>query len=374
MNDFIHESNDCCAENSLEVAPEQNSLWGELEESWRPVDNDEVLDGHPPPGPSLFTRTDGVSLFYPGLVHALIGEPEGMKSWAWQVCAVQELRQGTAVLVLDFENHARTVLPRIRALGITREEFSGLSYVQPTNPLAWSYSSFLAFIEAAGFGLVVIDGVTDAMALHDLDADRSNTDAAKFDRHLLKPIAALGPAVVVTDHVTKERDSRGRYAIGAQHKLAAITGAQYQLTVKQPFGRGLHGIAQISLQKDKPGELSPFALGKGRHIADLHLVSDYESGTVDGRLEPPEASPPEPGRGDGTSQLAETISRVVEDHPDISMNKVCQKVSGVHRQRVSAGLDRLVNEGYLTKTEGPRRSNLYRSVKPYQASDLLGRA
>ena len=68
---------------------------------------------------------------------------------------------------------------------------------------------------------MVIDGMTEAMVLHSLDPDH-NADVARFMATLPRVLTKTGASVIVIDHVTKARESRGRYAIGAQHKLAAI--------------------------------------------------------------------------------------------------------------------------------------------------------
>ena len=86
----------------------------------------------------------------------------------------------------------------------------------------------------------MIDGVTEALALEGLDM-ASNQDVAE----LLQPARrgrSHGPAppCCSIDHVTKDREARGRYAIGAQHKLAGVDVA-YRLDVVQPFGRGREG-------------------------------------------------------------------------------------------------------------------------------------
>jgi hypothetical protein len=52
---------------------------------------------------------------------------------------------------------------------------------------------------------------TEGLALGD------NTDVAAWMRLLPKRFAAAGAAVVVIDHVVKNRDDQGRYAIGGQH-------------------------------------------------------------------------------------------------------------------------------------------------------------
>jgi hypothetical protein len=351
---------------------------------WRPVDILQFLDKAPLRGPSLFTREDNVSLLYPGLVNAFVGEPEGMKSWAWQFCAVQVLERGGRVLVLDFENSARTVLPRMQVLGATREQLMrDFCYIAPSSPLGdplvtsrlqgysrrptRDYCEFFDLVAAGDFALVVIDGVTDAMALHGLDADRSNSDAAIFDRYLLKPIASLGATVLVIDHVPKEKDSRGVYAIGAQHKRAAITGAQYGFTIAKPFGRGCHGVAHLYLQKDKPGDVAPYASKNRRQVADLHLRSVDDR--VEASLEPPEASTGTAAGEEWLPLLMEKASLFIEANDGFSKNAICEQV-GVNRSSARTALEHLVSDGYVAIEKGRRRSQLHHSVKPYRAQKL----
>ena len=52
--------------------------------------------------------------------------------------------------------------------------------------------------------------------------------------------------MLLVDHVTKSKDDRGRYAIGAQAKLAGIDGAAYSVKMVSPFGRGRTGRARRS--------------------------------------------------------------------------------------------------------------------------------
>ncbi len=55
------------------------------------------------------------------------------------------------------------------------------------------------------------------------------------------------------DHVTKSKDNRGNYAIGAQAKRADIDGAAFAVSVAMPFGRGIDGALDITCTKDRPG-------------------------------------------------------------------------------------------------------------------------
>jgi hypothetical protein len=62
-----------------------------------------------------------------------------------------------------------------------------------------------------------------------------------------------GPAVVQVDHVTKDPESRVRFAIGGQAKMNGLTGSAYTIEVAQPVVRGLRGVVVMRVAKDRLG-------------------------------------------------------------------------------------------------------------------------
>jgi hypothetical protein len=312
-------------------------------------------------------RSDDVPILYPGKVHSFIGEPESMKSWGWQVAAAQLLKEGSPVLVLDFENDEYDVIERLRALGVTDDQMvANLYYIPPDEPLIEGVmESLVALIGDHKIPLVVIDGVTDAMATLGFDADKSNTHAASFDRKLLKPLARAGPAVVTVDHVTKERDGRGRYAIGAQHKLAAISGAAFIFERKQHFGRGRDGVAHVTLSKDKPGWLRREA--GGNVIAVLRLKSDPDSGQVTGGFEPPREGDAGDAAGVQPTALMQDVYRHLEENPGLSKNGIINGVCG-QKARKSYAVELLVRAGNVRTEPGRRGGRLHYAAKPLEGA------
>ena len=80
------------------------------------------------------------------------------------------------------------------------------------------------------YALAVIDGVTEGLGLFGY-ATVDNDDIAKWIRAVPNQIAArTGAVVVLVDHVTKNPRDRGRHAIGAQSKMAGLTGARTSWT------------------------------------------------------------------------------------------------------------------------------------------------
>lgn len=318
--------------------------------------------GDPPP--ELFRREDGEALFYRGAVNALYGESGSLKSWTAQVATAQVLLAGGRVAYYDFEANGGQIHERLRALGIAAQQLrESFRYVHPADPLGGAELSDLErdlrdFVP----DLVIIDGTTDAMALHGLDLV-NNRDYAHFDRMLPKRIASFGPAVALIDHVGRNVEARGGYALGAQHKRASITGAAYTVELVQPFGRGKHGIARLKVSKDRAGYVDALTAG-GRRVAEVHLESDLATGSIAATVTVPEVS--EDGRGNfRPTVLMERVSRAVETSPGIGINGIYQAVTG-KRDTIKLALDTLVSEGYVARTTAARNKLEHTSLHAYR--------
>jgi hypothetical protein len=225
----------------------------------------------------MLTRADGEQLLYAGKIHSVAGEPESGKGWFALRCLDERLAAGEHVLYIDFEDEAHTVVGRLLALGVDPERIrSHFHYVRPDEPLSDAGRAEIerVLIERKPT-LAVIDGLTDALAIHGVDL-RDNTEVANWMRALPCTLRDGGAAVVINDHVVKDSDSRGRWAIGAQHKLAKVD-VSYHLRVQEPLGRGLTGRVLIRVEKDRPGHVRQLAAG--RTVAELVAVGD-ERGTM----------------------------------------------------------------------------------------------
>ncbi|WP_299057065.1 AAA family ATPase [uncultured Nocardioides sp.] len=249
--------------------------------SWKPADLTEVLDGAwQPPEPTVGRRSDGVGMFYPGKVHTVSSETEGGKTWLILSVVLDELKAGRSVVYLDFEDDAGGIVGRLLTLGGDRRSIAErFHYVRPEDGLGSGvHSDDLDFLlRETTPSLAVVDGVTEAMTLNGLDPN-SNSDAAKFGRMLPRRLAQAGAASVSLDHVTKSAEGRGRYSIGAVHKLNGIDGAAYTLTNRTPFGVGITGRSTVRIAKDRPGQLRKHALASTGEpwFGDLVLTSHGE--------------------------------------------------------------------------------------------------
>lgn len=338
--------------------------------SWWPKDLAELFSGdHHPPRPELCARDDGQALLYPGKCHAFNGESESGKSWAALIACVLTMRAKGHVLYLDFEDTAETVVTRLLALGAKPAQVLELfHYVEPHEPILTRGGKFTPAnadladtLDRWPISLAIIDGVTEAMTMHGLSLI-DNAEYATFHGALPKRLALSGAAVVQIDHVTKDRENRGRWAIGAQHKLAAMDGAVFSFQVAQPFGLGRHGITKMSIEKDRPGQLRQHAAGK--RIADLHLDSDKDTHALSWSLTTPDT----PEGDDGTmrpSVIMERVSRFLEENPQgMSKRSIRAAVAGSN-DLIDLAIDLLMEEHVAIEKDGQTHRHVSR--KPFRA-------
>jgi hypothetical protein len=324
--------------------------------SWRLVDLTDALAGIGTPPPDLFARGDGIHLLYRGKTHWFQGESESCKSWAAQVAVAQVLGDGGRVLYIDFEDDAEAVVGRLLALAVDPVAIRArFGYVRPEEPLfddrgraTGGLVDLLEILdsteEAGRFDLVVIDGVTEAMTTEGLDL-LSNADIAVWLRRLPKRLANTGAAVVCIDHVTKNAETRGRYSIGGQHKLAGVTGATYVFTAERPLSRADHdpvtGVINMRVEKDRPG----FVRGKSAEgkVAVLELTA-YPDGGVSWRLIAPadDATTPAP-----PIALLRRITDYLVTYDGISGRQIAENVEG-KTDTIRAALKWMADHGWVT--------------------------
>lgn len=348
------------------VPPMADDQERKVDRSWSPQDLTAILGGtYEAPQPTVGERNDGIGMFYPGRIHSTVGESEGGKTWfALHTCRV-EMERGNNAMFLDFEDDAPGVVGRLLAMGVKPELIRDhFAYIRPESPLTegWNRTELEQALGDLGPTYVTVDGITEGMAMHGMEL-KDNTHIAQFGRMILRPIAERGAAVNTLDHVTKDREGRGRYAIGGVHKLNGINGAVYILENRMPFGVGVTGKSTVRIAKDRPGQLRRHALpGKeGMHwFADLTLQSHDET-FAEAALEAPNA-PAGPFRP--TTLMKKVSTELAAATEPLSVRGVQDRVTG-NKEAVRLALARLVDEGFVLVEEGPRRAQLHRLVKPF---------
>jgi len=335
--------------------------------TWRPVDLGPYLRGEiTRPEPTVgVARVDGLRLLYPGKEHAVIGEMESGKSWLALACVVAELTKGNRVVYVHAEESDPTdTVERLRALGMSDtdilERFAFAGPIEPVDPYA------LAALLDPAPSLVILDGVNELMSLHG-QGIRDEDGVAAFRRRLVKPCTAVGAAVLACDHVVKDRERRGRDALGSIHKGNGLTGSLIALDNVAPFGRGARGCSHVYVTKDRPGHLRrhgrPSKVTGKTYMGSL-IVDDER--TWSDRLslafiEPPDEPQPETTVSRDQADDDAILTLVAElgiAETQASLRTIRAK-AGMNKDRVADALTRLLLDGRLTEREGPRRSRLF---------------
>lgn len=307
------------------------------------------LEGEPP---SILYVKPEQALFYSGKLNAIAGEPESGKSWLAQLACAEVLRNGGTVTYIDLETTGPEVTGRVKKAGATLEQLrAGWGYVRPQErPSEAALREILA--RAAESDLVVVDGMTDLFTLFGYTYT-DNQEISKLMRELLHPLADQGPAVVTIDHVVKSRDERGRWAIGGQHKLAAVTGVSLNLETIHPMGRGLSGMSRIWLAKDKIGYVSQHVVVQGRNRLAGQLHVEGLDNTFNIRITP--AAEVKARRDE---LLLQKISDFAQAHPGSTIKQLLSGVSAPEHE-VQHGLVEAQAEGWLQVRSDGRYDRVY---------------
>jgi len=327
--------------------------------SWLPVDLEPVLSGTwKPPEPTVGVRDDGRGLLYPGRCHTIVAETEGGKTWLALSLCLDEMHSGNHVLYIDFEDDEGGVVGRLLTLGAQRETIrTYFHYLRPEMPLfSPEDKEDLEETILLQPTLAILDGITEAMTLHNLDP-LDNKEAAQFGRLLPRRLSAAGAAVASLDHVVKDKDGRGRYAMGAVHKLNALDGAAYVLENRTPFGVGVTGRSTIRIAKDRPGQLRKNALPGADNMfwyGDLVLTSKGED-FAEVAIEPPH----ERDESFRPTILMERVAKALQQYGSLPSKTALEKAVTGRAQSVRDALEYLILDGYVT-AKVP-----YKLIKPY---------
>lgn len=330
----------------LEAVTEQ----GAFRRSWQPVDLSDVLSGQwQAAEPTVGRRSDGAGLFYPGKVHTVSSESEGGKTWLCMSAVLDELGAGNHVLYVDFEDDEGGIAGRLLTLGADhadiRERFH---YLRPEDALGTGIhlDDLVDVLRTHRPTLAVVDGVTEALTMHGLDPN-SNSDVAKFGRMVPRRLAAEGAASVSLDHVAKSTENRGRYSIGAVHKLNGLDGAAYVLENRKPFGVGITGRSSLRIAKDRPGQLRKNALPSagGMFWAGDLVLTSYPEGFAEVAVE----APHEADNSFRPTVYMGRIMAAIHDKGPLSKRLIRAAVTG-KTTTIDSALDQLILDGYLSES------------------------
>lgn len=354
--------------------------------AWELEDLSGYIDGTIEPiMPIYLPREDGVCLLYPGKTHSIHGESESGKSLLMQWESARILGQGGSVLYLDYESDPRSVITRLKLMGVTREQFANFGYHRPTVWHAATEEVRARFTKMLDhpWNLVVIDGVTDALndlpqnLAREVGGTGGNNGVTAWHREFPQVIAeTTGAAVSMIDH--KAKNSKGRDAAGAQSKMANLTGAAYVVEPIEQMGRGLIGRLSVKVGKDREGEVRRHGVNydSGTRLADIaNVIVDGTNDQIRLILEaPPNKLDIREARQEAKGSTLKTqISWWLAGQGGPRNTREIREAIGGDPNKYTKLLQELTAEGFI-KLEKRGSANFYSNIAVYGADPQSGMA
>jgi hypothetical protein len=360
----LQPTNNLLATNAIE-APSQVTEpdLSDDESSWKPIPLKDYFDGlFQIPSATILKRSDGAGLIYPGKVHSFYGESESGKSWIAQIATAELLKIDQKVIYIDFESDAIDIVNRLKVLGVSRANLlQYFSYIRPDGPRDVNDTYWQDILEPDRAVLVIIDGVTEALTMWG-GQTKDNDEITRWMRIFPRTVAtASGAAVVLIDHITKNAETRGRFAIGGQSKLATIDGAAYLCEPIELLAPGKIGTISMRVTKDRPGDVRRKAgaqRGKDRMqeaaiftIDSTRLQMEYVIG-VPLREDEAEANK--------EFKKLKEVAEFIHNHPGSTRRMVQDGVSG-SKESIGNIIGDLVAGGWIENRGNDRSFVLYLS-------------
>jgi hypothetical protein len=339
----------------------------------RVVDLGSYLDGtFVAPEPSVGAlRADGHQLLYPGRWHVMIALTGAGKSW-WALWHAREIaiNGGTVAYAHFEESQPMGTIARLRAVGcpddVIRSRFVWLDCSRP-----WKPGEFAGVLDSiAGTpALVVLDGINASAGQHGEDPSQPSS-VAQHRQLFVNPAVARGAAVLSLGHPPKARDRQGeRHSFGSTAWLDEVDGAAFRLEAdKEPIRRGHYGSSQLFTVKDRYGEIERHGVPNPKREAGWYaqgafMVDDTSTQTAI-RLDQPNAfdAMVSQGPSDHHTDTDDTVLRAVVEltgkhECPPSVNQVQAHLT-MGKPRSADAITRLLGDGHLTESRGPRNARL----------------
>jgi hypothetical protein len=282
-------------------------------------------------------------ILYAGRRHVISGPPESTKTLVAYMLLLEALRTGEGVAILDFEMGPHAAATLLRELGATQDELCTIHYAEPQ--MAPSKHD-LERIIGLGVGYCLLDAAAGAYDVTGLD-DNARKDAETFAAKWIRPLWQAGTATIVIDHVVKNADNRGKYAIGSERKTGQAD-VHLSLEALKPLHRGSTGLVKIHVHKDRPGHLqrpTAFIVELASSPDDHHISWEFK------KVE----------HNEGAFRPTVLMHRVSEwlqtqDEP-ATFTKIKDSVTGEDAY-IAIAIQHLIDEGYATEIAGARNARL----------------
>lgn len=307
------------------------------------------VSDEPPVRPEL-----ALGILYPGKRHVFSGPQESAKTLAAYVCGLEVVRAGSPIVLVDFEMGEYDAKRRMRELGATDDELEEIAYVEPQTPATPLAVERLIAAEPA---LVIVDAAAGAFQVEGLD-DNSRRDVELWAQSWVNPFWRAQIATLVLDHVTKNAETRGNYAIGSERKVGGVD-VHIGFQVIEAVKRGSSGRYKVTTHKDRGGFLRRGKLG------EFALRSDPETHAIAWELEPfIESSEDRPFRPTVKMEQASIwLERQFEDA--VPMSHIEAGVGG-DRGACRIAIQTLVDEGWFVESQGKHKARMMSVARAYR--------
>lgn len=312
-------------------------------DSWQPINLADEPDTPPTP-PDL----GGFGIVYRGKRHVFSGPQESAKTLAAYAIGLETLRAipSRYISILDFEMGRRNARIRLRELGATNDELARILYLEPEQPATHDRIGALVAYQPQ---LVIIDAAAGAYAVQGLD-DNSRGDVERFTSLYVDAFFRAGIATIILDHVVKNSETRGKYAIGSERKTGGVD-VHLGFDTIVPIKRGSTGIYKVTTHKDRDGWHE-----RGR-LADLHLTSHPDTHQITWEWRQAEHHD-DPNAWLPTIYMERVSKYLHEDGEPCSRKNIEDNVEG-GTDYIRAAIDALKRLGFITETRGPRKARMF---------------
>jgi hypothetical protein len=311
--------------------------------SWQRIDLSDPQYDRPTEPPAI------CGLIYRRKRHTISGPPESLKTLLALIFGLEHMRAGEGTFALvDFEmgEHAARLL--LHDLGATLDEIGSVYYITPTGP---PEQADLDAITAAGVTLAIIDAAAGAYSASELD-DNKRADAEIFSRTWIAPLWLRNITTIVLDHVVKNSDARGKFAIGSERKLGTVDVHLGLEAVKQ-LHRGTSGLVRILTHKDRPGHLDRPRAG------EIELHSDPDTHRITWAFKPAskDSGDSDSGGFRPTILMDRMLAHLEQQSEPVSCNAAATAVGGQRKWTLEA-IRLLISDGTIAEQAGPRGAKL----------------
>lgn len=301
--------------------------------------------------PTVGPVQGGGALLYRGRLNEIHGEPEAGKTNIALAIAGEVIKRSGTVVFLDPEDSPFPIVNRLRAFGNDPDRI--LKYFRYChNPEPREIQRAIEWSRGNEVELVVVDGLAELLTSTGL-SENDPGDILRFFREACRPFAEeCGAAVLISDHVTKSSDDRGRWARGSGAKLGRYDGAVYEVKVIKPYGPDAPGKVKLVVCKDRCGGVGV----RGSSPAEICFDPvDGQTRVTIRETEDPEWRP---------HALMEKVSRAIEADPSISYRQLRQLGRSKY---IDAAIEMLRDIGHLVvEKPGIGMANRYSIIIPYR--------